>query len=105
MLDVIAVNAKSGIRKFSIQGKDLIEFVTLYMVEKTTRQIVHCHSSFCNMNKCAKQEVIKLDSSSICTHFVKFREYCKENPQLFASDQSYVLGDTGFLPTEKVTTY
>ena len=105
VLDVMEVNAKCGVRKLSIQGEDSIKFVTLYMVEKTTQQIVQCHSSFCNMNKCAKREVTKLDGSNICTHLVNFREYCEENPQLFASDQNYVLGDTGFLPAEKVTTY
>ena len=105
VIDVIEVNAKSGVRKFSILGEDLIEFVTLYTVEKTTRQIAQCHSSFCNMNKCAKREVATLNTSSICTHLVKFREYWEENPQLFASDQSYAVGDTGFFPAEKVTTY
>ena len=105
MLDVIEVNAKSGVRKFSIRGEDSIEFVTLYTVEKTTRQIVQYHLPFCNMNICAKREVTKLDGSSICTHLVKFQEYCEENPQLFASDQNYVLGDTEFLPAEEVTTY
>ena len=80
VVDVIEAYAKGGVRKFSIQREDSIEFVTLYTVEKTTRQIVQCHSSFCNMNKCAKREVAKLDSNSICTHLVKFREYCEENP-------------------------
>ena len=80
VLDVIEVNAKIGVRRFSIQGEDSIEFVTLYTVEKTTRKIVQCHSSFCSMNKYAKREVTKLDGSSICAHLVKFREYCEENP-------------------------
>ena len=58
VLDVTEVNAKSGVRKFSIRGEDSIEFVTLYTtVEKTTRQIVQYHLPFCNMNICAKREV------------------------------------------------
>ena len=35
VLDVIEVNAKSSVRKFSTQGEESIEFVTMCAVEKT----------------------------------------------------------------------
>ena len=43
--------------------ENFIFCAVLYTVENTIRQIVQCHSSFCSMNKCAKREVAKLDSS------------------------------------------
>ena len=43
--DVVELKSKAGVQKFSVKGANSVEFVSLFSVSKSNRQIVQCHSS------------------------------------------------------------
>ena len=77
-----------------------MEFVSLFSVSKSHRQIIQCHSSICNALKSCKREVTRLNDETICDHLKQFREYLEQNEELLYINDT--LFTSGFLPEEKV---
>ena len=110
---VIQLSSKSGVDRFSIVADGSSEFVTLFNVSKTNRNIVSCHSSVCRIAEGSTRQVKTLGKSEVlCAHLVVFREFYHQHIQQNLSDEEDGLYDEeddnnteipATLPEEKVT--
>ena len=98
--DVVELKSKAGVQKFSVKGANSVEFVSLFSVSKSNRQIVQCHSSIWNASKSCKREVTRLNDETICDYLRRFREYLEQNEELLYVNDT--LFTSGFLSEEKV---
>ncbi|XP_057294024.1 uncharacterized protein LOC130622573 isoform X2 [Hydractinia symbiolongicarpus] len=96
---VIPLKPKVGVKKFSIAANGVAEIVSIFTVENTSRKVVQCHSSVCNMRKGSKREIKSLeDSSELCVHLATFRKFYLNNREIFSEDD---LGEHIYLPDKK----
>lgn len=105
---VIQLSSKSGVDRFSIVADGSSEFVTLFNVAKTNRNIVSCHSSVCKIAEGSTRSVKTLDKSEVlCGHLVVFREFYHQHIHQNLSDKEDENNDhnteiPATLPKEKV---
>ena len=97
--------------KYSITAEGSVEFVTLFNVSRTNRQMVRCHSGLCNIHQGSKRRFENLfNAENLCSHLIEFRNFWTDsfgamNPdragEIVAEENDVV--DDSYLPNEKVT--
>ena len=98
--DVVELKFTKRAQKFSVKEK-FVEFISLFGVSKSIRQIVQRHFSICNALKSCKKEVTRLNDGTICDHLKWFWEYLNQNEELLCANDTFFT--SGILPEEKVT--
>ena len=108
---VVQLASKSGVDRFCVNSESSSEFVTLFNISKSSRNIVSCHSSICKIAEGSTRNVRHLQKSEIlCDHLIAFRDFyleelAKHNEETLDSDEevdSYDSGIPSTLPDEKV---
>ena len=100
--EILQLESKSGVLKWSITSDDSVEIVSLYDVERTNRRIVQCQSSVCNMRKGSKRNIVTLaDATELCPHLKSFQKYFVDNLDEFAGSKNS--STDSFLPDAKVS--
>jgi len=74
--DVIQLPSKSSVDRFSVALEMSCEFVTLFNVAHSNKNVVKCHSSLCRINKGSTRNVDSLHKTlNLCPHLLKFRSF------------------------------
>ena len=73
--NVILLNSKSGVERYSVINRCSAEFVTVFEVAKTSRKIVKCHSSLCKIYEGSTRVISNLGKGVLCPHLKEFANY------------------------------
>lgn len=110
---IVKLASKSGVDRFCVNSESSSEFVTLFNISKTSRNIVSCHSSICRIAEGSTRDVKNLTKSEVlCEHLLIFRDFyinevAEQNNETIDLDDETDLYDTDVpstLPEEKVFT-
>ena len=73
---VLKLPSKNGVDRFSVVGDGSAEFVTIFNVAKTAKNITKCHSSVCKMLKGSSRNIKYLcEGNRLCPHLEEFKVF------------------------------
>ncbi|XP_047139988.1 uncharacterized protein LOC124815374 [Hydra vulgaris] len=105
--NVFKLTSKSGVERYSVVA-DSCSFVTVFEISKSSRKVIKCHDSLCQISEGSTRQINNLHNGCLCPHLKVFREYfylventvesfCNDNDKVISFDS--VLEDN--LPREK----
>ena len=71
---ILKLSSKNGVDRFSVIADGSAEFVTIFNVAKTAKNIMKCHSSACKVLKGSSRNIKYLcKGNRICPHLEEFK--------------------------------
>ena len=107
--NVFKLASKSGIERYSVVS-DSRTFITVFELSKSSRKVVKCHDSLCQISEGSTRQINNLGKGFLCSHLKVFREHfnlTQNTTDWISIDQDEFtsvdeLEDKAQLPKEKV---
>lgn len=99
---VFELVSKCATRKFSVIADRSAQFVTIFKVENSNREIAQCLNSSCSIGKSQKRALQYINSNDVCPHLKVLCDYMKQYPEKFPFEDTD-MGGRPFLPKSKVS--
>nr|XP_047132703.1 uncharacterized protein LOC124811356 [Hydra vulgaris] len=107
--NVLKLTFKSGVERYSVVA-DSCAFVTIFEILKSSRKVIKCHDSECQVSEGSIRQINNLQNGCLCPHLKVFREYfyllqntgesiSNEKDEVISNDSE--LEDNIHLPREK----
>nr|XP_047124683.1 uncharacterized protein LOC124807139 isoform X2 [Hydra vulgaris] len=99
--NVFKLTSKSGVERYSVVA-DSCAFVTIFEILKSSRKVIKCHDSECQVSEGSTRQINNLQNGCLCPHLKVFREYfylLQNTGESISNDSE--LEDNIHLPREK----
>ena len=78
--NVLKLQSKSGVEKYSVATNSDAEFVTIYNIKNSSRKVISCHSSLCQYQQGKSRSVKNVENAAdLCPHLEIFKAYMLEH--------------------------
>jgi len=100
---IVELNAKDGVKRFSINADGDVQMVTIFKIHRTDRLVIKCHSSYCKMKESNTRSVKSLRSEdNLCPHLKLYKHLIADTRVENSSDEEIVPSvEENSLPFEK----
>ena len=74
--NVLKLQSKSGVEKYSVATNYNAEFVTIYNIKNSSRKVISCHSSLCQYQQEKSRSMKDVENAAdLCPHLEIFKAY------------------------------